>query len=45
MTNFSVQPTNHDAILDNGGGIHGALITQFDLMIRARYPIIYIVLV
>ena len=43
MTGFSPQPPGDDTIFGNSENVDSPLISQLDLMIRARYPIIYIV--
>lgn len=43
MSNNPQQPRNFDAVLGNKNLPHAALIAQIDLMIRAKYPLLYIV--
>ncbi len=45
MVNNSQHPSNCDAVMGGQSGPHGALVAQLDLMIRARYPLVYIVAV
>lgn len=39
------QPGAYDAVLGSQNSPHGVLVAQLDLMIRARYPLLYIVAV
>ena len=43
MTSFPPQPPGDDITFGNSENVDSPLISQLDLMIRARYPIIYIV--
>ncbi|HEY9691651.1 MAG TPA: AAA family ATPase [Oculatellaceae cyanobacterium] len=43
MTNQPHQQRDYDAVLGKQNSPHGALVSQLDLMIRARYPLLYIV--
>lgn len=45
MANNSQHPSKYDAVMGGQNGPHGALVAQLDLMIRARYPLLYIVAV
>ena len=45
MTNNKNLPGRYDAILGGQDSPHQALVTQLDLMVRARYPLLYIVAV
>ncbi|HEY9692840.1 MAG TPA: AAA family ATPase [Oculatellaceae cyanobacterium] len=43
MTNQPPQRRDYDAMLGKQNSPHGVLVSQLDLMIRARYPLLYIV--
>jgi SpoVK/Ycf46/Vps4 family AAA+-type ATPase len=43
MTNQFPQPKSKDAVLGQENEVHGALVAQLGLMVRARYPLLYIV--
>ena len=43
MSKNPQQPEAYSAVLGGNNAPHGALVQQLDLMIRARYPLLYIV--
>lgn len=43
MTDNLGQPEAYDAVHGGQGNVHQALINQLDLMMRSRYPLLYIV--
>lgn len=45
MSNNSQQSSNYNVIIGEENQPHAALVAQLDLMIRARYPLLYIVAV
>ena len=45
MSSRSSEPKKYDAVLGNTNDPHRALVAQVDLMVRARYPLLYIVAV
>jgi SpoVK/Ycf46/Vps4 family AAA+-type ATPase len=45
MTNKPLQQRDYDAVLGNQNGPHGVKVSELDLMVRARYPLLYIVAV